>query len=70
MYHILNKIRIRFSDPIQVEDKIRASGLNEIAKILAEQIKTVKGVASSQVIPVLKLWKDEMASQGPPLVIE
>lgn len=47
--------------------KIRASGLNEIAKILSEQIKTVNGVASSQVIPVLKLWKDEMTSQGSPL---
>jgi DNA-binding Lrp family transcriptional regulator len=44
--------------------KIRTSDLNEIAKILSEQVKTVNGVISSQVIPVLNVWKDEVVSQG------
>lgn len=46
--------------------KIRASDLSETARILSDQIKTIHGVVGSQVIPVLNVWKDEMASQGLP----
>lgn len=47
--------------------KIRASDLSETARILSDQVKTIQGVASSQVVPVLHVWKDEMASHGMPL---
>jgi Lrp/AsnC family transcriptional regulator, regulator for asnA, asnC and gidA len=44
--------------------KVHASSLNDIAQIISKQIKTINGVASSQVIPVLNVWKDEVHSQG------
>lgn len=40
--------------------KIRASDLSETANILSNQIKTIDGVANSQVISVLNVWKDEV----------
>jgi DNA-binding Lrp family transcriptional regulator len=39
--------------------KIRSTDLSDTAKILSEQVKKVRGVVSSQVIPVLNVWKDE-----------
>jgi DNA-binding Lrp family transcriptional regulator len=42
--------------------KVRASDLSDIANILSNQIKTVEGVISSQVISVLNAWKDELVS--------
>lgn len=42
--------------------KVRASDLSDIANILSNQIKTIEGVISSQVISVLNAWKDELAS--------
>lgn len=42
--------------------KVRASNLSDIANILSTQIKTIEGVISSQVISVLNVWKDELAS--------
>ncbi len=43
--------------------KVRSTDLSETAKILSEQVKKIHGVVSSQVIPVLNVWKDEMVSQ-------
>lgn len=42
--------------------KVRASSFGDIANILANDIKTVEGVISSQVISVLNVWKDELVS--------
>ncbi|GBC73468.1 Regulatory protein AsnC [archaeon HR05] len=39
--------------------KVRGSNMQEIASILANQIKTIEGVISTQVISVLNVWKDE-----------
>ncbi|MEM0029442.1 MAG: Lrp/AsnC family transcriptional regulator [Candidatus Nitrosocaldus sp.] len=39
--------------------KIRGSSMQEIANILANQIKTIEGVISTQVVSVLNVWKDE-----------
>lgn len=39
--------------------KVRGSSMQEIAGILANQIKTIEGVISTQVISVLNVWKDE-----------
>jgi hypothetical protein len=33
--------------------------MNEIANIIANQIKTIEGVINTQVISVLNIWKDE-----------
>lgn len=40
--------------------KIRAPSLGDIAKILSNEIKTIEGVISSQVISVLNIWKEEL----------
>jgi len=40
--------------------KVRAPSLSEIANILSNEIKTIEGVISSQVISVLNVWKDEL----------
>jgi DNA-binding Lrp family transcriptional regulator len=42
--------------------KVRAPSFGDIANILANDIKTVEGVISSQVISVLNVWKDELIS--------
>jgi Lrp/AsnC family transcriptional regulator for asnA, asnC and gidA len=39
--------------------KLRGSSMNEIANIIANQIKTIEGVINTQVISVLNIWKDE-----------
>jgi len=41
--------------------KVRAPSLSDIANILSNEIKTIEGVISSQVISVLNVWKDELA---------
>jgi DNA-binding Lrp family transcriptional regulator len=42
--------------------KVRAPSFGDIANILSNDIKTVEGVISSQVISVLNVWKDELVS--------
>jgi len=39
--------------------KIRAESLDHLGRIMANQIKIVKGVVGSQVISVLNVWKEE-----------
>lgn len=39
--------------------KVRGGSMQEIAGILANQIKTIEGVIGTQVISVLNIWKDE-----------
>ncbi len=39
--------------------KLRGSSMNDIANIIANQIKTIEGVINTQVISVLNIWKDE-----------
>jgi len=39
--------------------KLRGSSMNEIANIIANQIKTIEGVINTQVISVLNIWKEE-----------
>jgi len=42
--------------------KVRAPSFGDIARILSDDIKTIEGVISSQVISVLNVWKDELVS--------
>ena len=43
--------------------KIRASNLDELRNIIADQVKTIQGIAGSHVISVLSIWKEDSIAQ-------
>jgi len=39
--------------------RVRTANASELSDFITSRIKTIKGVTGSQVIPVLKVWKDK-----------
>lgn len=38
--------------------KIRTTNLTELATLISDQIKTIRGVVGTQIVPVLRAWKE------------
>jgi Lrp/AsnC family transcriptional regulator for asnA, asnC and gidA len=40
--------------------KVRAADPSELSDFITSKVKTIQGVTGSQVVPVLKVWKDKL----------